>query len=137
MTGPDTQLGIVLDVCAATGVDAYTTFCAVLTGYAESDFRVDAVQANRTFGVFQQNPRWWPGNPTDTAHQCASFLADFMSKTGEHTGRPVADCWRTQQWLAPDPRLDPAGFTASPETQNYVRRVPAVQGIIDTRRVPR
>ena len=86
--------------------------------------------------MFQQKARWWPGDRLDVAHATGLFLDDFTSKAHQHTGRPVEDCWHTQLWAAPDPRLDPEGFAAAPETMNYTRRVPAVQGIIDTGRLP-
>lgn len=126
-------------MCA--GVDEYTRFCCVLTAYAESDFRSGATQVMQdgvsvTTGVFQQSSKWWPSATKGTAAQCEAFLADFTSKTRRHTGRPVEDCWYTQMWAAPDPRLDPAGFAASPETQNYVRRLPDIPSIISERRLP-
>ena len=112
------------------GVDDYTRFCTVLTGYAESDFRSDAVQ-RETIGVFQQNPRWWPSATQGTAAQCRAFLAAFRKVSGD----PVRDCWRVQRWLAPDPAADPAGFAASAETANYARRVSKVNTIISTGRL--
>lgn len=119
-----------LTACAA--VDDYTRFCAVLTGYAESDFRSDAVQHGKTFGVFQQTPRYWPSALGTTADQCAAFLADFAAKNGAHNGDAVRDCWLTQRWFAPDPRTDYVGFVAAPETINYVRRLPVIPLLIKT-----
>lgn len=124
---------MVLAGCA--GVDDYTRFCTVLTAYAESDFNSDATQGP-TVGVFQQNPKWWPSALLGTAAQCEAFIADFQSKTGLHAGKPVADCWFTQRWSAPNPVVDPAGFLASPESVNYLRRVPAITGIIVERKLP-
>jgi hypothetical protein len=117
-------------LAACVGVDDYTRFCAVLTGFAESDFRSDAVQHGATFGVFQQTPRWWPTAHGTTAEQCAAFLKDFTSKARQHNGDPVRDCWLTQQWAAPDPRTDLVGFRAAPETVNYTRRLPAVPRLL-------
>jgi hypothetical protein len=118
----------VLQVCA--GADDYTRLCAVLTGYAESDYRSDAVQHGATFGVFQQTSRYWPSAHGSTADQCRAFLADFRSKAKQHNGDAVRDCWLTQQWAAPDPRADLAGFRAAAETLNYTRRLPDVLRLI-------
>jgi hypothetical protein len=121
----------VLDVCA--GVGGYTRLVTVLVAFAESDFRSSAVQ-RETLGVFQQNPRWWPTATGTTAEQCQAFL-DAFARVGK-TGDPVADAWQVQRWLAPDPRTDPTAFRLSPETQNYMRRVPLVPAIIRDRRLP-
>ena len=122
-------MAVILAECA--GVDEYTRLCAVLTAFAESDFRSDAVQ-RETVGVFQQNPRWWPSATQGTAAQCRAFLAAFRDVTGD----PVRDCWRVQRWLAPDPAVDLPGFLAADETKNYVRRLPLVAAIIQTGRLP-
>jgi len=119
----------VLDVCA--GVDEYTRFCAVLTGYAESDFRSDARQGD-SIGVYQQNPRWWPSAAQGTAAQCRAFLAAFQDVSGD----PVRDCWRVQRWLAPDPATDPTGFLEAAETRNYTRRLPVIDRIISEGKLP-
>lgn len=115
-------------------VDPYTRFCAVLTAYAESDFDDQAVQYWRTFGVFQQNPDYWPSAMEGTAAQCAAFVLDFQSHA--HTGSPARDCWTTQRWDAPDPAIDLAGFFAAAETINYLTRIPLVDGIILERKLP-
>lgn len=121
---------MVLRACA--GVDEYTRTCTVLTAFSESDFRSDAVQRGKTFGVFQQDPKYWPSAMGSTAEQCRAFLAAFRDVTGD----PVRDCWRVQRWLAPDPAVDLPGFLAADETKNYVRRLPLVAAIIQTGRLP-
>ena len=88
------------------------------------------MQGGRTFGVFQQTPRWWPTAHGTTTEQCKAFLADFAAKARFHNGDPVRDCWLTQQWAAPDPRLDYVGFKASPETVNYTRRLPDIPRLL-------
>ena len=125
-----------LGVCAATGAGEYATFCAVLTGYAESDFRSTAVQHGSTFGVYQQNPKYWPSAHEDTAAQCAAFLADFWVNRIRHTGDALHDCWVTQRWAVPNEGKtwpDPGpGFLTAPETVNYSRRVADVPRLIKT-----
>lgn len=115
----------------------YTRFCAVLTGFAESDFRSGATQVMQdgvsiTTGVFQQSSRWWPSALLGTEAQCRAFLGKFTPVTGD----PVRDCWYVQHWAAPDPLTNPAGFTTAPETLNYSRRVSLVNRILNERRVP-
>lgn len=126
---PAENLAAILAECA--GVDDYTRFCTVLTAFAESDFRSDAVQ-RETIGVFQQNPRWWPSATQGTAAQCRAFLAAFRKVSGD----PVRDCWRVQRWLAPDPGVDPVGFRSAAETVNYSRRLPLIDRIIRERHLP-
>jgi hypothetical protein len=112
-------------------------FCTVLTAFAESDFRSDAVQ-RETIGVFQQNPKWWPTATQGTAAQCMAFLADFARNARHHNGDPVHDVWITQRWLVPNDHWpDPGvGWRESPESQNYVRRLPLIDRIITERRLP-
>lgn len=111
----------------------YVRFCAVLTAFAESDFRSDAVQRD-TVGVFQQNPKWWPSALKGTEAQCRAFVADFTRQMRSHNGNPVHDCWVTQRWAVPNdgatwPEPGP-GFETAPETENYTRRLPAVTRIL-------
>jgi hypothetical protein len=115
-------------------VDDYTRLATVLVAYAESDFRSEAVQHGKTFGVFQQDPRWWPTATGTTTEQCMAFLAEFARI--KRTGDLVADAWQVQRWLAPDPKIDMRGFRAAAESQNYIRRVPLVPAIIRDRRLP-
>lgn len=124
---PAANLRIILDKCK--GLDTYTQSCCVLTAYAESDFENTARQG-LSFGVFQQIPEWWPGNLLDVAHATDLFLNDFTSKTSQHTGIPVVDCWLTQRWAAPDPIHDRAGFLNAVETKNYTRRVNAIPSLL-------
>lgn len=130
-----------LQVCA--DVDDYTRFCTVLTGFAESDYRSDAVQHGSTFGVFQQTDAvnnagvpFWPSAHGSTADQCRAFLADFWVNRIRHNGDPVHDCWVTQRWSVPNEGAtwpDPGpGFTTAPETLNYSRRLAAIPHIIAT-----
>jgi hypothetical protein len=121
----------VLDLTA--GTDGYTRLCTVLTAFAESDFKSDAVQRNSR-GVFQQTLPWWPTATGTTTEQCMAFLAEFARI--KRTGDPVTDCWQVQQWLAPNPATDPTAFRAAPETVNYLRRLPLVPAIIQNRRLP-
>lgn len=143
MTEPDEALRIVLDRCAARGESSYATFCAVLAGYAESDYRVGARQlmldgVHYTQGVFQQSDRstdgvrWWPGDLSDIGHTADLFLDAFRGATGD----PVRDCWAVQHWAAPDPAADPTGFAASAETINYTDRLAAVTRIIIEGKLP-
>jgi hypothetical protein len=110
----------------------------VLTAYAESDFRNDVRSANPTSsgyyseGVFQQTLPWWKHDHWDIPVSTAAFVGAFRRATGD----PVTDCWRVQRWNAPDPAQDQAGFLASQETKNYLRRIPLVSQIIQTGRLP-
>jgi len=109
----------------------------VLTGYAESDFRSDAVQ-RETIGVYQQNPKWWPSAGKGAAVECAAFVAAFKASAARHTGDPVHDCWLVQRWDVPGSNWPDVGprFAESAETANYARRVAAVAQIIKTGRLP-
>ena len=126
-----------LRVCA--GVDQHTRFCAVLTAFAESDFRADAVNG-ATVGVFQQNPKWWPSATHGTEAQCRAFIADFQRNENRHTGDPVHDCWVTQRWAVPNGGVswpDPGpGFIDAPSTRNYTRRVSLIDRIITEGKLP-
>ncbi|HOY80517.1 MAG TPA: hypothetical protein PLB92_00120 [Rhodoglobus sp.] len=139
MTGtPQEQLEIVLALCAERRVDAHTLFCTVLTGYAESNFRAEAKHpTDATYGVFQQNPRWWPNARNGTRAQCGDFLDRFARI--DRTGDPVVDCWQVQNWTvkgAPTPKTDMAGFLKLANTRNYTNRLPAIPGIISSGRLP-
>lgn len=102
-----------------------------MTGYAESDFNVDAVSGGGSnIGVFQQNSKWWKGDLLDVSHATDLFVADFTSKQSQHNGQIVRDCWLTQQWNAPNPLNDYPGFLAAPETLNYSRRVDAIPQLL-------
>lgn len=127
----------------------YTRFCAVLTGYAESDFRSDAVQRDpvtgeaKSFGCYQQKPKFWPTAHGTTAEQCRAFLSDFNAAAKYHNGDPVRDCWITQRWGIPGsawpdpgPQFAEQKVTPRTSTQNYQRRIPDVAGIITTGRLP-
>ena len=116
-------------------MDEYTRFVAVLVPLAESRFKSDAAQ-KKSRGIYQQTPPWWATWNGTATEQCMAFLADFASKARLHTGRPIPDAWQTQQWDAPDPRLDMAGFVASRETKNYETVLPFVADIIRTGRLP-
>lgn len=137
-TGPQAELDTVLAVCRERGVDAYTTFCAVLTAYAESDFSAAAKHPNdETYGVFQQNPRWWPTARQGTRAQCGAFL-DAFAKI-KRRAAAVEDCWQVQRWTMtgqPTPLTDPAAFGKLPNTLNYSRRVAVVNQIMRTGRLP-
>lgn len=122
------MLALILAECDAEQVDAYTRFCAVLAAFAESDFNPDAVQGG-SVGVYQQTLPWWTNDRHDVRSACRAFIADFARNAYRHTGRPVVDCWFTQQWLAPDPTHDPIGFWSARETVNYSNRVAAVVGM--------
>lgn len=117
----------------------YVQLCTVLTAYAESDFRSDAVQ-RETIGVFQQNPKYWDSANQGTRAQCRAFIADLKSTYKHHTGEPVHDCWMTQRWLVPNGGKtwpDPGpGFYTAPETRNYTNRIAAVTEIIREGRLP-
>lgn len=133
--GPQAELDAVLAVCRGRGVDAYTLFCAVLTGYAESDFVPRKHPTDSTFGVYQQNPRWWPTALGSTAEQCGAFLDAFARI--KRTGDMVTDCWQVQRWtLDGQPTPPSAAFGALPNTVNYSRRVAAVRDVIRTERLP-
>jgi hypothetical protein len=114
-------------------VDEYTRFCCVLTAYAESDFRSDAVQRD-SHGIFQQTLPWWTTALSGPAEQCAAFLDAFRESAKHHNGDPVHDCWVVQRWAVPnggETWPDPGpGFVTAPETVNYSRRVADVPGLI-------
>lgn len=136
---PQENLETVLRVLDELKADDATRFVTVLTGYAESDYRTDAVQ-RETVGVFQQNSKWWPSATKGTEAQCRAFVRDYLNNRarGAHNGDPVHDSWVTQQWLVPASNWpDPGpGWRASPETQNYVRRLPTIPRILSERRLP-
>lgn len=96
----------------------------MLTGYAESDYRSDAVQ-RATVGVFQQNPRWWPSATQGTEAQCRAFVAAFKAEARRWTGDLVRDCWLVQRWEVPGAVWPDPGpnFATAVETVNYSRRV--------------
>ena len=106
-------------------------FCTVLTAYAESDFRSDAVQRD-TIGVFQQNPKWWPSAAQGTEAQGRAFVAAFKAEYRRHTGDPVHDCWLVQRWEVPGSAWPDPGpqFTTAPETVNSSRRLPNIPKLI-------
>lgn len=138
VTGPVKELRTVLRVCEERNENPYTTKAAVLAGYAESDFRVDATQDalesdDVSIGVFQQIPKWWPSARQGTDAQCRAFLDAFMVKRmqGKHNGDIVHDLWTVQQWY-PSDHYDPN----SPETMNYTRRLPVIDWIIANKRLP-
>lgn len=109
----------------------------MLTAYAESDFVPRKHPTDATFGVFQQNPRWWPTAHGSTAQQCGAFLDAFARI--KRTGAPVDDCWQVQRWTTdgqPTPATDRASWAALPSTANYSRRLAAVAQIIKTGRLP-
>lgn len=75
MATPQDNLDIVL--AELRGADEHTRYVTVLTAYAESDFRSDVDQDGKTFGVFQQMPKYWETAMGTTAEQCRAFIADF------------------------------------------------------------
>lgn len=116
----------------------------MLAAYAESDYESDAVQydpvtdAAKSFGVFQQKPMYWPTAHQGTLAQCRAFITEFKSVYKHHTGDPVIDCWLVQRWEVPNavwPKPGPGFFTAK-ETVNYTRRLPVINQIIETKRLP-
>lgn len=132
---PQDNLNTILRVCREQNLGSYSTLCAVLTGYAESDYRSDAVDpTGSTFGVFQQNPRWWPTAHSDTEAQCKAFLNDFFSKAAKHNSDPVHDCWLTQLWWDAS---NPIPFEQYPSTINYRRRVDTAKLILQTGVIPK
>lgn len=145
-TGPQAELDTILAVCRERGVDAYTTFCAVLTGVAESDLDPAAKHpTDSTYGVFQQNPRWWPTARASTRAQCGAFLDKFQ-RSGRADVPPeqqrtdvIIDCWRVQNWTMtgqPTPFTNLQAWAALPNTVNYSRRVATVAQIMRTGRLP-
>lgn len=131
-----------LELC--TGLDTATRFVAVLTGYAESDY--DAAAKNPvddTWGVYQQNPRYWPSARLGTAAQCRAFLADYAANRIHHNGDPVHDAWITQRWSilgSSWPSIGPMYVAerqrGGSQTWNYARRLVDIDKMIRTRRVP-
>jgi hypothetical protein len=132
-----------------SGVDDYTRFCTVLTAYSESDFRSDAVQRDpetgeaKSFGCFQQTPKYWPTAHGTTAEQCRAFLADFRAAAKYHNGDPVHDCWITQRWSVPGSKWPDPGpqfaaerLRSGSESENYQRRLPLIDSIIRERQLP-
>ena len=119
----------------------------MLTGYAESDFVPRKSATDSTFGVFQQNPRWWPTAQQGTAAQCGAFLDAFARikrfgsgamPPGQQSVAVVSDCWQVQNWTMdgqPTPRTDLAAWGQLPNTANYLSRVATVATIITTGRI--
>jgi hypothetical protein len=117
------------------------TKLTVLVAYAESDFDTSADDRGQTWGVIQQNPRWWPHANGTIAEQVADFLNGVAGPTGgfnkglrayPRLADPVADVWRIQNWTGDVPGLVPGapGWEEDPRTQNYRRRVSAVDTLI-------
>lgn len=109
----------------------------MLTGYAESDYKPRKHPTDSTFGVFQQNPKWWKSALGSTAEQCAAFLDSFARI--KRTGNPVWDCWQVQRWTKeedPTPLTNSAAFALLPNTVNYSRRLAEVELIVKTGRLP-
>ena len=129
---------MVLRVCSELAVGSYTTFCTVLTAYAESDFNGRAISKNPTSsgyyseGLFQQTLPWWPHDHFDPVASTKAFIKAFRASSKQ----PVQDCWDTQHWNAPNWRDNPTAFWEAKETQNYNRRLEAVKKIIETGRLP-
>lgn len=117
-------------LASIAGLDKYTQQAVVLSCGSESDYRNLPDDARGFGGILQQTGRWWFNNRHDVVQAVNAFVRDFTSRTGEHNGRLVEDCWKTQQWDAPDPRLDNNGFYASRETLNYVDHVQYVPGYL-------
>ena len=119
-------------------VDQYTEFCTILCAYAESDFVYNARSKKPTSsgyyseGLFQQTYPWWKNDHYDINAATQAFLEHFNRVTSD----PVKDCWFVQHWDAPDPRVDPVGFSFAVETVNYSNRVNTVGDIIKNRQLP-
>ncbi len=133
-------MDVILRVCKARKVSAYTTYCTVLTAWAESRLRSNArsaepVSASGYYseGVFQQTLPWWKNNHWDVEASCNAFLDNFRANNMD----PVRDCWDVQRWNAPDYRRDLNGFLASAETKNYLDCAADIEEMVNTRKVPR
>jgi hypothetical protein len=118
-------------------------FRTVLTAFAESDLRNLAnttVPESYTYphdgegssdnscGLFQQRTPWWGtvAQQMDPAIATQMFVKAYLREK-RVSADPVADVWYTQRWGAPDPAVDPKGFYAAPQTQNYTRRLPLIK----------
>lgn len=105
---------------------------AYLTAYAESDYfndRRQLMQDGRTYtvGMFQQSPGFPNAGGTDITLATRAFMAEL--RRAPLTSLPVRDCYRVQQWNAPNPGKDPAGWSSAAETRNFtdrLYRIPAI-----------
>jgi hypothetical protein len=118
----------------------------VLAADAESDWDPYAKHpTDDTWGLFQQNPRWWGTKDQilDPAYATTSFVLGRSGTPGLRkitiTDDAPLDCWRIQGWgRRPDgSHLNPDGgkagyaeWLAHPSTQNYVRRLPNIPKLI-------
>lgn len=118
----------------------------MLAADAESDWDPYAKHpTDDTWGLFQQNPRWWGTKEQilDPAYATTSFVVGRPGTPGLRkitlTDDPVLDCWRVQGWGSrPDgsplnPDSGKAGYAewlAHPSTQNYTRRLPNIPALI-------
>jgi hypothetical protein len=134
-------LGIVLEV--TQGEPLWVRRMAVLAGYAESDYRPRKAATDETFGVYQQNPRWWPSALQGTASQCRAFVADAKANEFRKSDDLVLRCWWTQRWSIPGsnypnpgPNFEAEKVRRLSQTENYARRVPLIDQIIRDRRLP-
>lgn len=117
---------------------------AVLTGYAESDFIPRKAATDDTYGVFQQNPRYWASSALQgTASQCRAFVADARANEFRVSDDLVLRCWWTQRWSIPGsnypdpgPNYQTERARVGSQTHNYARRVPLIDQIIRDRRLP-
>ena len=127
-----------LTTLRALGASDEETFRTILTAYAESDFFPEAkAPTDDTWGLFQQNPRWWGtlAQILDPVYATISFVVGRPGLPALRkiilTDNPVVDCWRVQKWgIGINPDVDRAAFLAHPSTVNYTRRLAAISELI-------
>ena len=132
----DANKATVLATLKAIGATDRETRAAILVAYAESDFDNRANDRDKTFGVFQQDPRWW--GPMSEILDIPTATKKFMDayRRTSHPVDLVADVWQVQNWTGdPDHPTSPfnqtaAQWEADPRTLNYRRRMGKVDTLI-------
>lgn len=139
MNQRDANKAVVLSTLAKLNATQKEKELTVFTAFAESDFDNKANDRNQTFGVFQQDPRWWGTKEQilDIPQATTRFLT-ALKKVPPRTD-PVAYVWQVQNWTGDLPTNMSSPFTnsttaavweADPRTKNYRRRVPDIQELV-------
>ena len=107
----------------------------MLIAYAESDLYNDRTQVmedgiHKTYGIFQQSDRFWGTKEQILDIKYATVSCFNAISSIPMSNNPTADCWYIQRWRATSPDTNITQFSQTPETQNYLRRVSKIQGII-------
>ena len=135
----DANKAIVLDTLTKLKATQKEKELVTFVGYAESDYDNTAVDQNQTFGIFQQDPRWW-GTKEEILNipKATESILNALQKVPRQSD-PVADVWQVQNWTGDvKPELSsPFGsveaktrWESDPRTANYRRRVGDIPELI-------